>query len=88
MRFSSIGDIVLTSPIIRCLKAQVKDVEIHFLTKQSFGLIVTNEFQFADIINNFSFAKWENKITADELIVRNAFGFEIFKNNVLKIFSK
>ena len=41
LRFSSIGDIVLTSPIIRCLKAQVKDVEIHFLTKQSFGLIVT-----------------------------------------------
>lgn len=41
LRFSSIGDIVLTSPIIRCLKAQVKDIEIHFLTKQSFGSILT-----------------------------------------------
>lgn len=36
LRFSSIGDIVLTTPIIRCLKEQVKEIEIHFLTKQSF----------------------------------------------------
>ena len=41
LRFSSIGDIVLTSPIIRCLKAQVNDIEIHFLTKQSFASILT-----------------------------------------------
>jgi ADP-heptose:LPS heptosyltransferase len=40
LRFSSIGDIVLTSPIVRCLKAQVKDIEIHFLTKQAFASIV------------------------------------------------
>jgi len=43
LRFSSIGDIVLTSPIIRCLKGQVKDLEIHFLTKQSFAsFLITN----------------------------------------------
>jgi len=41
LRFSSIGDIVLTSPIIRCLKEQVKDIEIHFLTKQTFASIVS-----------------------------------------------
>jgi len=35
IRFSSIGDIVLTSPIIRCLKQQLKDVELHYLTKES-----------------------------------------------------
>ena len=35
IRFSSIGDIVLTSPIIRCLKQQSKDVELHYLTKES-----------------------------------------------------
>jgi len=35
IRFSSIGDIVLTSPVIRCVKQQVKDVELHYLTKQS-----------------------------------------------------
>lgn len=33
IRFSSIGDIVLTSPVIRCLKQQVENAEIHYLTK-------------------------------------------------------
>ncbi len=36
IRFSSIGDIVLTSPIIRCLKLQL-GAEVHFLTKKSFA---------------------------------------------------
>lgn len=40
LRFSSIGDIVLTSPIIRCLRNQVSGVEIHYLTKQSFTSIL------------------------------------------------
>lgn len=35
IRFSSIGDIVLTSPVIRCLKKQLK-AEVHYLTKQSY----------------------------------------------------
>ncbi|MDO8896948.1 MAG: glycosyltransferase family 9 protein, partial [Bacteroidales bacterium] len=35
IRFSSIGDIVLTSPVIRCLKQQLPEVEIHVLTKES-----------------------------------------------------
>ncbi len=34
IRFSSIGDIILTSPVIRMLKKQVPDIEIHALTKQ------------------------------------------------------
>ncbi|MBP9187665.1 MAG: glycosyltransferase family 9 protein, partial [Bacteroidia bacterium] len=36
IRFSSIGDIVLTSPAVRCLKKQVADAEIHYLTKPAF----------------------------------------------------
>lgn len=40
IRFSSIGDIVLTTPIIRCLKQQKPDAEIHYLTKKSFSSIV------------------------------------------------
>ena len=40
IRFSSIGDIVLTTPVIRCLKKQVPDAEIHFLTKDTFRSIV------------------------------------------------
>lgn len=34
IRFSSIGDIVLTSPVVRCLKIQFPQAEIHFLTKK------------------------------------------------------
>ncbi len=36
IRFSSIGDIVLASPVFRCVKQQLPDVELHFLTKLSF----------------------------------------------------
>ena len=42
IRFSSIGDIVLTTPVIRCLKKQLPDAEVHFLTKQTFASIVEN----------------------------------------------
>ncbi len=43
IRFSSIGDIVLCSPVLRCLK-QIpgKPVETHFLTKRSFASFVRN----------------------------------------------
>ncbi|MHA4809388.1 glycosyltransferase family 9 protein [Flavitalea flava] len=41
IRFSSIGDIVLTTPVIRCLKKQVATAEIHFLTKSSFSPILS-----------------------------------------------
>lgn len=36
IRFSSIGDIVLTSPVVRCLKNQIPGAEVHFLTKKKF----------------------------------------------------
>lgn len=35
IRFSSIGDIVLTSPVIRCLSRQLPEAELHVLTRQS-----------------------------------------------------
>ena len=35
IRFSSIGDIVFTTPAIRCAKQQIPGAEIHFLTKTS-----------------------------------------------------
>ncbi len=40
IRFSSIGDIVLTSPVTRCLKNQVKNAEIHFITKRKYEAIL------------------------------------------------
>lgn len=39
IRFSSIGDIVLCSPVVRCLKEQT-DCQLHFLTKAGFNDIV------------------------------------------------
>lgn len=36
LRFSSIGDIVLTTPVIRCLKKKFPNAEIHYATKASF----------------------------------------------------
>ena len=40
LRFSSIGDIVLTTPVIRCLKQQYPDAEVHFATKKQFKVLV------------------------------------------------
>jgi len=40
IRFSSIGDIVLTSPVIRCLKQQIEGAEIHVLTKSAFQTVL------------------------------------------------
>lgn len=40
VRFSSIGDIVLTTPVIRCTKQKLDNVEIHYLTKNSFENII------------------------------------------------
>jgi len=42
IRFSSIGDIVLTTPVIRCLKKQLPHLELHFATKRSYAFILKN----------------------------------------------
>ena len=40
LRFSSIGDIVLTSPVLRCLKEQLPGAEVHVATKAAFADLV------------------------------------------------
>lgn len=44
IRFSSIGDVVLTTPVIRNIKQQLNggDVEVHFLIKRSLSSILEN----------------------------------------------
>lgn len=42
IRFSSIGDIVLTSPVLRCIKQQIPGAELHYVTKKAFASIVSN----------------------------------------------
>ena len=45
LRFSSIGDIVLTTPVIRCLKQQLPQAEIHLLSKPQYkDFLVTNPY--------------------------------------------
>lgn len=41
IRLSSIGDIVLTSPVVRCLNQQVIDSQIHFVTKEKYASFVS-----------------------------------------------
>jgi ADP-heptose:LPS heptosyltransferase len=40
VRFSSIGDVVLTTPIVRCLKQQLPNAIIHFITKKNFVSLI------------------------------------------------
>jgi ADP-heptose:LPS heptosyltransferase len=42
IRFSSMGDIIYTTPVVRCLKEQLPNAEIHFLTKPAFKYIYDN----------------------------------------------
>jgi ADP-heptose:LPS heptosyltransferase len=40
VRFSSIGDIVLTTPVVRCLKTQVDGAVVHYLVKKQYASLV------------------------------------------------
>lgn len=64
IRFSSIGDIVLTSPIIRCLKEQLEgEVELHFITKKAFVPLLENNPHISKV---YSIEKSTNEVI-DEL---------------------
>ena len=62
IRFSSIGDIVLTSPVVRIIKQQVENSEIHYITKPQFkSILESNPYidkvhvlkeSFTEIIND------------------------------------
>lgn len=60
IRFSSIGDIVLTTPVVRCVKQQIQDVEVHYLTKSSYQIILQN--------NPYIDKVWTIKNTIDEIV--------------------
>lgn len=58
IRFSSIGDIVLTSPVIRCLKKQLPNSEIHILTKAAYARI-SDANPYVDKIHSFRHGLYE-----------------------------
>ncbi|MBL4650687.1 MAG: glycosyltransferase family 9 protein [Aureispira sp.] len=66
LRFSSIGDIVLTSPVVRCLKTQLEAVEIHYLTKKSFASILEAN-PYIDKVYTFDKVEQPLKETVKEL---------------------
>lgn len=63
IRLSSIGDIVLTSPVVRCLRKTYPDAQLHYITKAKFKNMV-NENPY---INKFYFLKKELSETIIEL---------------------
>jgi len=43
IRFSSIGDVILTTPVIRCLKQQLHgESEIHYVVRKPFAPVLEN----------------------------------------------
>ena len=67
IRFSSIGDIVLTTAAIRCLKLQVPNAEVHFLTKEKFkSVTIANPY-----IDKFHYYTNDLSATATELRKEN-----------------
>jgi ADP-heptose:LPS heptosyltransferase len=63
IRFSSIGDIVLTTPAIRCLKKQIPGAEIHFLTKEKMKAVtISNPY-----IDKFHYYKNDLNAIAEEI---------------------
>lgn len=64
IRFSSIGDIVLTTPVTRCLKKQVPDAEVHFLVKDAFRSVV----EFNPYIDKLHFLAHSWELMIEELL--------------------
>ena len=50
IRFSSIGDIIITSPVIRSVRSKFPEAEIHFLTKEQFSGILTPNLNIDKVI--------------------------------------
>ncbi len=76
IRFSSIGDIVLTSPVIRCLKLQ-SDTEIHYLTKAAYaGILEANPY----VKKVFSIKKEINEVIKQLKIEQYDYIIDLHKN--------
>ncbi|HZX74690.1 MAG TPA: glycosyl transferase, partial [Cyclobacteriaceae bacterium] len=58
IRFSSIGDIVLTTPVVRVLKTQLDNVEVHYATKIQFASIF-QENPYIDKMHYLQGSLWD-----------------------------
>jgi ADP-heptose:LPS heptosyltransferase len=99
IRFSSIGDIVLASPVFRCVKKQLENTSVHFLTKQSFKAVTqhnpyidqfhyfdNNMGEIMDILKAESFdcvIDLHNNIRSNK--IKNALGVKSYTINKLTL---
>ncbi len=97
LRFSSIGDIVLTTPVIRCLKKKFPDAEIHYATKKSFHSIVQHNpyltkthllgYSFMDLVSKLKKEKFDYVIDLHHnqrtLLIKLLLGVRSFSFNKL-----
>ena len=50
IRFSSIGDVILTTPLLRCLRAKFPSAQIDFLVKKEFAVVLSGNPHLSNII--------------------------------------
>ncbi|MHB1278733.1 MAG: glycosyltransferase family 9 protein [Bacteroidia bacterium] len=63
LRFSSIGDIVLTTPVMRCIKNQLPDSHITYVTKKAFaGILSSNPYIDKVIVLDKDFLTLKNQL--------------------------
>lgn len=60
IRLSSIGDILLTSPLVRSIKKKYPAIEIDFLLREEFNELVQNN-PYIEVIHNYRRDKSENQ---------------------------
>lgn len=72
IRFSSIGDIVLTTPVIRALSKQIPKAEIHYLVKKEHKIVIESN-PYLDQI--YTFQKKDNDLV--ELLKNEHYDFVI-----------
>ena len=78
IRFSSIGDIVLTTPVARCLQQLLDgEVELHFLTKNQYkGILISNP----RVIKVYGIDKSTNEVISDLQSERYDYVIDLHKN--------
>ena len=103
IRFSSIGDVVLTSPILRCLKKQKKCI-VHYLIKREYKEVIENnsyidkihvlDVNFKQILPDLKGEKFDVVIDLQNnfksLIIRtliNSRAYKVHKDNWRKVLS-
>jgi len=53
IRLSSIGDVLLTTPVVRCLHTQLQDIEVHYLTKKANIALLENN-PYIDVLHEYT----------------------------------